>query len=105
MKNLTSVSRESHENGHPVVSRLTHPRRGVRLRRETGQESEPDFFARRAMVLIVPYDLFPAVEFRIRESGGHIAIMERQHKRGQYRLTVSVPSQLSHTFTQYENHT
>lgn len=56
------------------------------------------------MTLIVPYDFFPAVEFRIRQSGGHVVIMERQHKRGQYKLTVSIPSAVAHTFSQYETH-
>ena len=103
MKNLTSVSRESHENGHPVVSSLTHPRRGVRLRRETGQESEPDFFARRVLTLVVPYDLAPAVLHRIASVGGHVAVMERHHRRGQYRFSVNIPSSAANQFKTYES--
>lgn len=63
---------------------------------------QADFFAMRCLVIFVPYDLFMAVEFRIRESGGHISIMERRRKHADYKLSIAVPSSIAHTFTQYE---
>lgn len=66
--------------------------------------TQDDLFTtqRVAMQLVVPYDLALAVFHRIASVGGHVAVMERQHKRGQYRLTVNLPSSIAHTFTQYE---
>lgn len=66
--------------------------------------TQPDLHRaeRVAMQLVVPYDLAQFVLALITHREGHVAVMERQHRRGQYKLSVNVPTKHRKEFEKYE---